>query len=68
MFETKFYFPKGLDDLHSKPSMTTGKIPTTAYSWGGGFFWFDDASELGIENLAFVFPVEFTVGAASPAK
>ncbi|WP_197231972.1 glycosyl hydrolase family 28-related protein [Novipirellula artificiosorum] len=56
MFETELWFPLGLEDIHSAPTRTTGNIPTTRYSWGGGFFWFDDAEELGIENFSFIFP------------
>jgi hypothetical protein len=56
MYETELIFPNGLEDIHSSPSMTTSGIPTTRYSWGGGFIWFDNADELGIENLTFRFP------------
>jgi hypothetical protein len=56
MFNTKLVFPYSLADLHPSPATTTGNIPTTSYSWGGGFFWFDNAQELGIENLNFIFP------------
>lgn len=56
MFETQLIIPLGLEDIHSSPSKTTGNIPTTSYSWGGGFFWFDNAEEVGIENLSFIFP------------
>ena len=56
MYETQLVIPLGLEDIHPSASMTTGNIPTTSYSWGGGFFWFDNAEEVGIENLSFMFP------------
>lgn len=55
MFETQLVFPKGLEDIHPSSTTTTGGIATSSYSWSGGFFWFDNAEELGIENLSFMF-------------
>ena len=56
MYETQLIFPYSLSDLHPSPTYTTGNIPTHSYSWEGGFFWFENAEELGIENLNFIFP------------
>jgi hypothetical protein len=56
MYETILTFPTGLEELHSAPTQTGGGYPTTSYSWTGGFLWFENAEEVGIENLTFKFP------------
>jgi hypothetical protein len=56
MYETQLIIPIGLEAIHPNPGRTTSGINTTNWSWGGGFFWFDNARELGIENLSFIFP------------
>lgn len=42
----------GLEDIHPRPSTTGHGDPTTHWSWSGGFLWFEDCLEVGVENLA----------------
>lgn len=41
----------GLEDIHPWPQTTGNGRPTTQWSWSGGFLWFQDSSEVGVENL-----------------
>ena len=41
----------GLEEIHPKESKTGHGRPTTHWSWSGGFLWFQDCLEVGVENL-----------------
>jgi len=41
----------GLEEIHPKESKTGHGDPTTHWSWSGGFLWFEDCLEVGVENL-----------------
>ena len=55
MYETQLIFPEGLEAYHPTSTTTTSGKTTSEYSWSGGFFWFENAEEVGIENLNFIF-------------
>lgn len=41
----------GLEQIHSWPTTTGNNRPTTQWSWSGGFLWFQEGREVGVENL-----------------
>ncbi len=41
----------GLEEIHPWAQTTGHGRPTTQWSWSGGFLWFQDCSEVGVENL-----------------
>ncbi len=41
----------GLQEIHPWPQTTGNGRPTSQWSWSGGFLWFQDCSEVGVENL-----------------
>jgi hypothetical protein len=54
--KTILWFPKGLEEIHPKSAQTGHGTTTTAWSWSGGYLWFDNPREVGIENLTFKYP------------
>lgn len=48
----------GLEEIHPWAQTTGNGRPTTQWSWSGGFLWFQDASEVGVENLTIAGPGE----------
>lgn len=41
----------GLEEIHPWAQTTGNGRPTSQWSWSGGFLWFQDGSEVGVENL-----------------
>lgn len=41
----------GLQEIHPWEQKTAHDRPTNQWSWHGGFFWFQESSNVGIENL-----------------
>lgn len=41
----------GLEEIHPWAQTTGHGRPTSQWSWSGGFLWFQDGSEVGVENL-----------------
>ena len=41
----------GLEEIHPQQATTGHDRPTTAWSWGGGFLWFEHCFEVGVEKL-----------------
>lgn len=49
--ETVILLGRGLQEIHPWPQQTAHGRPTNQWSWHGGFFWFQECSNVGIENL-----------------
>lgn len=49
-------FTRGLEEIHPTPAKTTTGLPTTNWSWSGGFIQFELCSDAGLSNLTFRFP------------
>lgn len=56
MMETILYFPKPLSDIHPSWGSTLFGQRTSNYSWSGGYIWYVNSREAGIEDLTFKFP------------
>ncbi len=41
----------GLQEIHPWDQTTGNGRPTSQWSWSGGFLWFQDCTETGVENL-----------------
>ena len=41
----------GLQDIHPWDTKTANGGPATQWSWWGGFLWFEESTEVGVENL-----------------
>ncbi|MCB1231389.1 MAG: hypothetical protein KDN19_14040 [Verrucomicrobiae bacterium] len=41
----------GLEEIHPWAQTTGNGRPTSQWSWSGGFLWFQDGTEVGVENL-----------------
>ncbi len=54
--KTILWFPLGLEEIHPRSAQTSHGTTTTAWSWSGGYLWFENPRELGIENLTFKYP------------
>jgi hypothetical protein len=56
MDRTKLIFPKYLVDIRPRPGAVNSSNPAPLWSWSGGYFEFNNTSEVGIEDLTFQFP------------